>query len=124
MVAPMNSLLAQESQGYEKDAVFLFPQNGFFPLIGPEPPRVGAPNKRHEKTRDFARSTLQTFETILRKIRAVGAFRLQPDRRYEYQGRASESIDAAGRSVVDALIEDSTRRGRSAASCSSPLING
>ena len=44
-------------------------------------------------------------------MRAVGAFRQQPIRRYEYQGRASETIDAAGRSVVDALIEDS-RRGK------------
>jgi predicted ATPase len=109
---PYELFIDGESQGSEKDAVFGFPQNGFFPLIGPEPPRVGRPNKRHDDIRDFARRTLQEFEINLRAIRAVGAFRQQPIRRYEYQGRASQTIDAAGRSVVDALIEDSLRRGQ------------
>jgi predicted ATPase len=109
---PYELFIGEESQGSEVDALFRFPQSGFFPLVGPEPPRRGRPSKKHEDTRDFARSTLQSFEAILRAVRAVGAFRQQPNRRYEYQGRASETIDAAGRSVVDALIEDSLRRGQ------------
>ena len=109
---PYELFIGQESQGLEEKALFRFPQSGFFPLIGPEPPRVGCPNKKHEEIRDFARNTLQSFEGILRTTRAVGAFRQQPNRRYEYQGRVSETIDAAGRSVVDALIEDSLRRGQ------------
>ena len=109
---PYEFFISGESQGSEKDALFRFPQNGFFPLIGPEPPKVGRRNERHERSRDFARDALQAFESVLRSMRAVGAFRQQPIRRYEYQGRASETIDAAGRSVVDALIEDSLRRGK------------
>ncbi|MBI4864167.1 MAG: DUF3696 domain-containing protein [Candidatus Riflebacteria bacterium] len=57
------------------------------------------------------RSALETLEADLKGIRAVGAFRKQPDRRYEYQGRALDEIDAAGQWVVDALVEDSVRRG-------------
>ncbi len=109
---PYELFIGEESQGSETDALFRFPQSGFFPLIGPEPARRGRPNKKHEEIRDFTRESLQSFEIILRSIRAVGAFRQQPIRRYEYQGRASETIDAAGRSVVDALIEDSLRRGQ------------
>jgi len=101
-----------KKKGNAEDAIFRFPQSGFFPLIGPEPPHTGRPNDRHEKIRGFARSVLQEFEATLRKIRTVGAFRQQPIRRYEYQGRAAETIDATGRSVVDALIEDSLRRGQ------------
>jgi predicted ATPase len=108
---PYELYIGSKSQGLEKKAVFRFPQNGFFPLIGPEPPRVGRPNEKHEQSRLFARLALQALETTLRSMRAVGAFRRQPDRRYEYQGRVSPAIDATGRSVVDSLIEDVGRRG-------------
>lgn len=98
--------------GSEEKAVFRFPESGFFPLIGPEPYGRGRPSEKRQRARECARSVLRDFETALRSIRAVGAFRRQPDRRYEYLGRAPETIDTSGRSVVDALIEDATRRGR------------
>jgi predicted ATPase len=100
-----------QSQGNEEKAIFRFPESGFFPLIGPEPLRVGRPSENRTEVRQFARSTLGAFEAAFRNLRAVGAFRKQPDRRYEYQGRAPQTIDASGRVVVDALIEDTTRRG-------------
>jgi predicted ATPase len=109
---PYELHIAGKSLGVERKALFRFPQNGFLPLIGPEPPRVGAPSLRRETSRESARLTLGYFETALRAMRAVGPFRRQPDRRYEYQGRVADTIDATGRSVVDALIEDITRRGK------------
>ncbi|MGD0900821.1 MAG: AAA family ATPase [Thermoguttaceae bacterium] len=109
---PYELVIDHKPQGSEAEALFRFPQSGFFPIIGPEPLRPGRPSKKHEDARGFARDTLRNFEVTLRATRAVGAFRQQPNRRYEYQGRVSESIDAVGRSVVDALIEDSLRRGK------------
>ncbi len=100
-----------QSQGTEREAIFRFPESGFFPLIGPEPPRVGRLSERREKARKAARTALGALEMSLREMRAVGAFRQQPLRRYEYLGRSSLSADATGRAVVDALIEDSMRRG-------------
>ena len=60
---PYELVMDDESQGSEKDAWFRFPQNGFLPLIGPEPSRVGRPNQKHEEIRKFARVALQEFET-------------------------------------------------------------
>jgi hypothetical protein len=52
------------------------------------------------------------FEQALTRLRAVGAFREAPVRRYDYQGRPPESVDLSGQHVVHALIEDSMRRGK------------
>jgi predicted ATPase len=49
-------------------------------------------------------------EDSLRSARAVGAFRRQPDRRYEYQGRPPAAADSTGLHVIDALVEDVNRR--------------
>ncbi len=98
--------------GVDKQAQFRFPLEQFFPIIGDEPRRRGRPNRRHEESRNLARQALGAFEAVLRGMRAVGAFRAQPERRYEYQGRVPEQVDAMGRNVVDALIEDRARRGR------------
>ena len=108
---PYELYLGGKSQGTEEKALFRFPANGFFPLIGPEPLRIGRPNEKHQQTRLSARSILMDVETALRNMRAVGAFRQQPERRYEYQGRAPQSVDATGRMVMAALIEDIMRRG-------------
>jgi len=109
---PYELLIDGKSQGGEKDALFQFPLKRFFPLIGPEPPRVGRPSQRHQQSREFASAALETLEATLRDLRAVGAFRRQPERRYEYQGGAREAVDLTGQWAVDALIEDATRRGR------------
>ncbi len=105
-------LIGGKAKGGEKKANFFFPLKRFFPLVGEEPPRRGRPNQKHEKSRSLARRVLDSLESTLRNMRAVGAFRRQPERRYEYQGRAPETIDASGRFVIDALIEDITRRGK------------
>ncbi|MCY2928492.1 MAG: DUF3696 domain-containing protein [Planctomycetota bacterium] len=96
--------------GVDKKANFRFSVNQFFPLIGEEPSRVGRPNARREKIRSAARQILKTVEESLRSTRAVGAFRRQPDRRYEYQGRPPEAVDTTGHHVIDALVEDTNRR--------------
>jgi len=108
---PYELYLGGKSQGTEEKALFRFPANGFFPLIGPEPLRRGRPNEKHQQTRESARTILTNLETALRNMRAVGAFRHQPERRYEYQGRAPQSVDSTGRTVMAALIEDMMRRG-------------
>ncbi len=109
---PYELLIGDKPQGGEKAAVFRFPLQRFFPIIGEEPPRRGRPNKRHEESRSLARRAIEDFESSLRSMRAVGAFRQQPERRYEYQGRVREQMDALGRHVISALIEDATRRGK------------
>jgi len=109
---PYELSIGGQPQGNEEKAVFRFPLERFFPLIGEEPKRRGRPNKRHEASRTLARRALDSFEWTLRNMRAVGAFRTQPERRYEYQGRVPEQVDAMGRYVVSALIEDKARRGK------------
>lgn len=108
---PYELRIGGKLRGGEKVAAFQFPLNRFFPLIGKEPPRRGRPSEKYDLSRTVARRALDSLERTLRSMRAVGAFRNQPDRRYEYQGRPPEIIDAEGRFVVDALIEDATRRG-------------
>jgi predicted ATPase len=107
---PYEMCIAAESQGTEAKALFRFPESGFFPLIGPEPLRVGRPSLKREEARKSARQVLEDLESALRTMRTVGAFRQQPLRRYEYLGRAFPSADITGRAVVDALIEDAMRR--------------
>ncbi len=109
---PYELLIGGKLKGGEKAAMFFFPLKRFFPLIGEEPPRQGRPNQKHQKSRLLAQRALDSLESTLRNMRAVGAFREPPDRRYEYGGRPPETIDASGRFVVDALIEDATRRGK------------
>lgn len=104
--------LGGKSHGLEKKANLLFTFKRFFPLIGEEPPRRGRPTEKHDATRRIAGRALEELEESLRTMRAVGAFRHHPMRRYEYQGRALEAIDATGESVVEALIDDMMRRGR------------
>jgi len=101
-----------KSQGLESQAKFRFPLAQFFPVIDKEPKKPGRPSQRREDSRDVARRALEGLEAVLRRMRAVGPFRTPPERRYEYQGRVPEQIDAMGRNVVYALIEDRARRGK------------
>jgi hypothetical protein len=109
---PFELAIGEQTIGGEADANFLFPVNRLIPRIGPEPPQRGRPSRRRAQSRKFADAVLDELERTLRDVRAVGAFRHQPNRRYEYQGRAPELVDATGEHVVNALIEDITRRGR------------
>lgn len=109
---PYELLIGNKLRGGTEKAAFEFPYNRFFPLIGDEPPRRGRPSLRVAESRQLAREAIRSFEDTLLSMRAVGAFRQQPDRRYEYQGRPPDTIDAIGQHVVDALIEDATRRGK------------
>lgn len=106
---PYEMLLDGEERGNERAAGFRFPVNGFFPLIGAEPPRRGRPSGRREELRRVAGQAIQELENSLTTFRAVGAFRSEPIRRYEYQGRAPDRVDLAGQDVVNSLIEDSIR---------------
>ena len=109
---PYKLAIGNDNLGGGKKANFRFSVNQFLPLIGPEPSHVGRPNTRREKSRTAARQILKAVEDSLRSTRAVGAFRRQPDRRYEYQGRPPEAVDPTGLHVVDALVEDANRRRR------------
>lgn len=109
---PYELLINGKNLGGEKQANFHFGIDRFFPLIGPEPPHVGRPHSGREKSRARAEATLRVLEWELRRLKAVGAFRQPPDRRYEFQGQVRDVVDTIGKRVVNALIEDSTRRGR------------
>jgi predicted ATPase len=104
--------LAGRSQGLEQTANFAFPLRKFFPLIGDAPRRPGRPSEKHEQAREHTRLAIQELEHHLMNMRAVGAFRHQPERRYEYRGRTADTIDAMGEKVVDALIEDANKPGK------------
>jgi predicted ATPase len=109
---PYELAIGDDNLGGGRKANFRFSVNQFLPLIGVEPPHVGRPNARREMSRTGARQILKAVEDSLRSTRAVGAFRRQPDRRYEYQGRPPEAVDPTGQHVVDALVEDANRRRR------------
>lgn len=107
---PYELSIGDEVLGGERKAEFRFPLNRFLPLIGPEPSAGG--NRSRERARAVARIALGEFSEVLQGLRMVGAFRRQPERRYEFLGRALDRIDAAGEDVVNALIEDATRKRR------------
>jgi len=107
---PYELFIGEESAGNQKEARFFFTARNFLPFIDDEPKRVGHPNYRRQRSREFARFVLRSFMETLQKIRALGAFRRPPERRYEYGGRVPEAVDTAGANVVSALIEDMTRR--------------
>jgi hypothetical protein len=109
---PYELHIGGERLGSEKQANFSFPLHGLLPLIGEEPSRVGRPSASRKAARSRARTALDYVEQSLGSMRALGAFRHAPQRRYEYAGYARDNVDAAGRYVVDALIDDVTRRGR------------
>ena len=58
---PYELFIGEESQGSETDALFRFPQSGFFPLIGPEPARRGRPKR---DTKRFATSLGKAYRAL------------------------------------------------------------
>jgi predicted ATPase len=109
---PYELHIDSERLGLEKEANFAFPAHGLLPVIGPEPQRVGRPNERREAARYAARVAVAYLEQCLATLRALGPFRQPPQRRYDFAGYIRDSVDAEGRNVVEALIDDATRRGR------------
>jgi len=109
---PYELWIGDENLRGGKKANFRFSVNQFLPMIGEEPSHVGRPSDRRKKSRTLARQVLWVVEESLRSTRAVGAFRRQPDRRYEYQGRPPQTVDTTGQHVIDALVEDANRRRR------------
>lgn len=107
---PLALFIGGENLGSEDKANFRFSVNQFFPLIGNEPRRRGRPNAIRQAAREFARRVLSEFEQTLQSLRVVGAFRTRPERRYEYQAQPSAAADVYGENVINALIEDWTRR--------------
>lgn len=108
---PYELYIGHEKIGNEKVANFSFPVNGLFPTIGDELPRPGRPNTKRNAARARARSILEYTQRTLRELRALGAFRQSPQRKYDYAGSINERTDIEGRYVIDALIDDVTRRG-------------
>lgn len=92
----------------ERHPGFIFRPSGFLPFFTGGP--VG-PGAKGFELREDVRNLLREFQSSLERMRAVGAFRRAPDRRYDYEGRP-ESIDLSGALVVSALIDDSLRRGK------------
>jgi predicted ATPase len=109
---PYEMLIGGKSLGKEKKADFRFSVTDFLPYIGVGAPKVGRPNAAQERARNASRRALGLLREALRSIRAVGAFRSEPARRYELQGRLPGSFASSGEDVVNALIEDQTRRRR------------
>jgi len=92
----------------------------FLPLIAVyELGLRGRPSAKRENARFTARGLVAEFRKTLSDLRAVGAFRAAPARRYDYQGRPPDATDLSGQNVVYALIDDSMRRGKNRGS----LIN-
>ncbi|MEW6741828.1 MAG: AAA family ATPase [Planctomycetota bacterium] len=108
---PCELSIGASKLGDEASADFRFAVNQFMSPIGSEPPQKGPRSSTREQSRTGARLVLHELETVLTNIRAVGPFRQEPARRYDYQGRPAEAIDLRGENAVQALIEDSTRRG-------------
>lgn len=104
---PYHLWIGETDRGGEAKAKFSFPVNGFFPLLGDEPPQIGRPSQARKQTREFSRRVLRQVEDLLRGIRVIGPFRAPPERRYEFKGSTPPSVDATGRDVVNALIESS-----------------
>jgi hypothetical protein len=109
---PYSLKIDNRALGGKKQAQFVFPINRWLPLIGPEPARVGRPSTSRLKVRGAANEVFWLFQAQMRHLKAVGAFRTQPSRRYEYQGRTPDLVDLAGENVVNALIEDASSRKR------------
>jgi len=101
-----------KKRGGERSAGFAFGVNLLPLLLGDEPPRIGRPSPSMKRSRVFARVVLGELQRVVREVRAIGAFRPQPLRQYDYRGGVSDAIDIAGQRVVDALIEDATARGK------------
>jgi predicted ATPase len=110
---PYELHIGSTRMGGMREANFSFPIHGLLPAIGDEPTRVGRPSERRAGARENARTVFEYVEECLQNVRVMGAFRRAPERRYDYGGYLRENLDIEGRTVVDALIDDATRRGKS-----------
>ncbi len=109
---PLRLHVGEESLGGEKRANFSFVAGRFLPIIGRDVRSDRRPLPQQVIARLQASLALHELERTLAGIRAVGPFRTPPIRRYDYQGKPADRVDLTGVGIVDALIEDSLRRGR------------
>jgi predicted ATPase len=109
---PFEMAIGGKNLGNEKKANFFFSVADFLPEIGEAIPTVGRPNKGQRESRAASRRILDLLRKSLSSIHAVSAFRSAPLRRYEFQGRGSSMFSPTGEDVINALIEDATRRRR------------
>ncbi|MFZ1686186.1 MAG: DUF3696 domain-containing protein, partial [Flavobacteriales bacterium] len=100
-----------KAQGGEQAANFSFPVHGLFPIVGDERPKKGRPTASKALRRE-ARALFADIEDILRSLSPLGAFREMPRRGYELGGFNRSVSDTTGRYVVQALLDDFTRRGK------------
>jgi len=108
---PYEMVVDGKPMGGERKANFAFGVDRFLPLVGDEPSHVGAPSKARARARRMAKELLEYAGTIFRDLRAVGAFRPQPERGYDFHGRVPTAVDSAGQYAIQALIEDQTKKG-------------
>lgn len=108
---PYKMAIGGVNLGGERNADFRFSPTSFFPIVGfREVTRVGRPNELQDRSRVSARQLIRVVTETLSSIRAVGAFRSEPERNYEFLGTGRSTPASLGADVVNALIEDSTRR--------------
>lgn len=106
---PYELVIDGERIGRAREGGFNFLENRLFPFLLSESLRGRQSEVTRDPIRIAARRTFTAFERVLRGMRSVGAFRKQPERRYEYQGLLPGLRDTA-ENVIAALIDDATRR--------------
>ncbi len=77
-------------------------------------------HQSYQTVRSVSRALISEFRRSLLNLRAVGAFRSAPERRYDYQALPS-AADLSGQNAVYALIDDAMRRGKRRGSLISSL---
>jgi len=107
---PYELSIGDKKLGGEKTGLFYFHPARFFPFIRRIDRLEGKVNGENVAILRNANGALYELNEVLTAIRSVGAFRQQPERRYEFHGRLAEGIEPIGESVVAALIEDTIRR--------------
>jgi predicted ATPase len=106
----MGKLLQVEK--HRGDAFDIFDRS-LFPRAYPDFRKYARQLTKGSETWIECQMVLGHLQDFLRTIRAIGPFRSQPTRRYEYSGLARSDVEIHGNNVIDALIHDSLRRGRS-----------
>ncbi|MDI7267457.1 MAG: AAA family ATPase [Myxococcota bacterium] len=107
---PYEMWLGDKLLGIGRKAGFHFPVDSFLPKLADEPPGAAPGAGKQKRIRRRAMKAIAELATVLGRLRAVGAFRRQPERRYDFHGRTPEVVAMAGEYVANALIEDATRR--------------
>lgn len=81
---------------------------------------VSSRHQLYQRAFLVSRALIHEFRRTLLNLRAVGAFRAAPERRYDYQA-LPQAVDLSGQNAVYALIDDAMRRGKRRGSLISSL---